>query len=34
METLEFIGRSHIDQSTLNAWIEAEWLVPVTGSCR
>ena len=32
METLEFIGRSHIDQSTLNAWIEAEWLVPVTGS--
>jgi chaperone modulatory protein CbpM len=31
METQEFIGRSHIDQSTLNAWIEAEWLVPVTG---
>jgi chaperone modulatory protein CbpM len=31
METQEFISRSHIDQSTLNAWIEAEWLVPVNG---
>ena len=31
METLEFIGRSHLDPATLDAWIEAEWLVPDTG---
>ena len=30
METQEFIGRSHVDTQTLNAWVEAEWLVPVT----
>jgi chaperone modulatory protein CbpM len=30
MEAQEFIGRSHIDTPTLNAWVEAEWLVPVT----
>ena len=30
METHEFIGRSHIDIPTLNAWVEAEWLMPVT----
>jgi chaperone modulatory protein CbpM len=30
METQEFIGRSHLDVRTLNAWVEAEWLVPVT----
>ena len=30
METLEFIGRSHLDPATLNAWVEAEWLVPDT----
>ena len=30
METQEFIGRSHLDSRTLNAWVEAEWLVPVT----
>ena len=29
METQEFIGRSHLDTPTLNAWVEAEWLVPV-----
>ena len=29
METQEFIGRSHLDAPTLNAWVEAEWLVPV-----
>jgi MerR HTH family regulatory protein len=29
METQEFIGRSHLDTRTLNAWVEAEWLVPV-----
>ena len=29
METQEFIGRSHLDIRTLNAWVEAEWLVPV-----
>ena len=28
METQEFIGRSHLDAPTLNAWIEAEWLMP------
>jgi hypothetical protein len=32
METQEFIGRSHLDTRTLCAWVEAEWLVPVT-SC-
>jgi chaperone modulatory protein CbpM len=31
METQEFIARSHLDAPTLNAWIEAEWLAPVTG---
>ena len=30
METQEFIGRSHLDTRTLNAWVEEEWLVPVT----
>jgi hypothetical protein len=30
METQEFIGRSHLDTRTLNAWIEAEWLLPLT----
>jgi chaperone modulatory protein CbpM len=31
METQEFVTRSHLDAPTLNAWIEAEWLAPVTG---
>ena len=30
MQTQEFIDRSHLDIPTLNAWIEAEWLLPVT----
>jgi chaperone modulatory protein CbpM len=30
METREFIDRSHLDTRTLDAWIEAEWLVPLT----
>jgi chaperone modulatory protein CbpM len=30
METQEFVTRSHLDAPTLNAWIEAEWLAPVT----
>ena len=30
METQEFIGRSHLDTRTLNAWVEAEWLMPAT----
>jgi chaperone modulatory protein CbpM len=30
METQEFIGRSHLDAPTLNAWIEAEWVVPLS----
>jgi chaperone modulatory protein CbpM len=29
METREFIDRSHLNALTLNAWIDAEWLVPV-----
>ena len=29
METQEFISRSHLNVPTLDAWIEAEWLVPV-----
>src|SRR4051794_11399855 len=30
MGTNEFVRRSHIDNSTLEAWIEAEWLRPVS----
>jgi chaperone modulatory protein CbpM len=30
METREFIDRSHLDIPTLDAWIEAEWLVPLS----
>jgi chaperone modulatory protein CbpM len=30
METREFIGRSHLDTRTLHAWVEAEWLMPIT----
>ena len=30
METQEFIRRSHLDTPTLDAWVEAEWLVPVS----
>jgi chaperone modulatory protein CbpM len=29
METREFISRSHLDTPTLDAWIEAEWLLPL-----
>ena len=29
MQTQEFIDRSHLDVPTLNAWIEAEWLLPL-----
>jgi chaperone modulatory protein CbpM len=29
MENKEFISRSHLDVPTLNAWIEAEWLLPL-----
>jgi len=32
VEIQEFIGRSHIDNPTLAAWIEAEWLVPISSS--
>jgi chaperone modulatory protein CbpM len=31
MEMQQFIQRSHLDAPTLNAWIEAEWLLPSTG---
>ena len=30
METQEFVRRSHLDTPTLDAWVEAEWLVPVS----
>jgi chaperone modulatory protein CbpM len=30
METQEFVARSHLDSPTVNAWIEAEWLAPVS----
>jgi chaperone modulatory protein CbpM len=30
METQEFIDQSHLDAPTLNAWIDAEWLLPVS----
>jgi chaperone modulatory protein CbpM len=30
METQEFVRRSHLDTLTLDAWVEAEWLVPVS----
>src|ERR1700759_4467754 len=29
MEIKEFIDKSHLDITTLNVWIEAEWLVPI-----
>jgi len=29
MEIQEFIDRSHLDTPTLDAWIEAEWLLPL-----
>ena len=29
MESKEFISQSHLDVPTLNAWIEAEWLLPI-----
>jgi chaperone modulatory protein CbpM len=31
MDVQEFIDRSHLDTPTVNAWIEAEWLLPITG---
>jgi chaperone modulatory protein CbpM len=30
MEIQEFVHRSHLDLATLNAWIGAEWLLPVS----
>ena len=29
MEIQEFVSRSHLDDATLNAWIEEEWLAPL-----
>ena len=29
MQTQEFANRSHLDVGTLDAWIEAEWLMPL-----
>jgi chaperone modulatory protein CbpM len=34
METQEFIRRSHLDTPTLDAWVEAEWLMPVSSGKR
>jgi chaperone modulatory protein CbpM len=31
VHTQEFINRAHLDIKTLNAWIEAEWLMPLAG---
>jgi chaperone modulatory protein CbpM len=30
MDAREFFDRTHLDPPTVNAWIEAEWLLPVT----
>ena len=30
METRQLIERSHLDPRTVNAWIEAEWLLPAS----
>ena len=30
MDAREFIDRTHLDPPTVNAWIEAEWLLPIT----
>jgi chaperone modulatory protein CbpM len=29
MEFQQFMERSHLDTPTLNAWVEAEWLMPM-----
>jgi chaperone modulatory protein CbpM len=34
MQVQQFIERSHLDLPTLNAWIEAEWLVPIPSKRR
>lgn len=34
MESKEFISRSHLDVPTLDAWIEAEWLLPLANGKR
>ncbi len=31
MEFQHFMERSHLDAPTLNAWVEAEWLMPMSG---
>jgi chaperone modulatory protein CbpM len=31
MEMQQLIERSHLDPRAVNAWIEAEWLLPATG---
>ena len=30
MDVREFIDRARLDSPTVNAWIEAEWLLPIT----
>ena len=34
MQMQQFIDRSHLDLPTLNAWIEAEWLIPIADKRR
>lgn len=34
MEIQEFVSRSHIDAPILHAWIEEQWLLPVTSGNR
>ena len=30
MEIEEFVDRSHLDTATMNAWVTAEWLLPLS----
>jgi chaperone modulatory protein CbpM len=34
MEIQEFVSRSHIDAPILNAWIEEQWLLPLSSGTR
>jgi chaperone modulatory protein CbpM len=34
MEIQEFVSRSRIDAPTLNAWIEEQWLLPLSSGMR
>ena len=34
MQMQQFIDRSHLNLPTLNAWVDAEWLVPIVAKGR